>query len=86
MSTSGEFRRASSAVHIEDKAVRRRAKERGKFEPEPRADGKLHATTVQKGRGGRRCRWIDTGRRHSALGQISPLQFEAQHTNAVKAA
>ena len=32
---------------IEDKAVRRRAKERGKPEPEPRADGKLHATTVQ---------------------------------------
>lgn len=32
---------------IEDKAVRRRAKERGKPEPEPRADGKLRATTVQ---------------------------------------
>ena len=32
---------------IEDKAVRQRAKERGKPEPEPTADGKLRATTVQ---------------------------------------
>ncbi|MEZ5185714.1 MAG: IS256 family transposase, partial [Candidatus Nanopelagicales bacterium] len=32
---------------IEDKAVRRRAKERGKPEPEPRADGQIRATTVQ---------------------------------------
>lgn len=32
---------------IEDKAVRRRAKERGKPEPEPRADGTIRATTVQ---------------------------------------
>ncbi len=31
---------------IEDKAVRRRAKERGKPEPEPRADGQIRATTV----------------------------------------
>ena len=36
---------SQSQTHL--KAVRRRAKERGKPEPEPTADGKLRATTVQ---------------------------------------
>lgn len=68
----GQRPAGESLVNVEDRVLRR-------AQPRPRAEV-IEAVS----------RWIDTvyntRRRHSALGQISPLQFETQYKTAAQGA